>query len=105
VGSLGVVVLSPSFDDDLRLSQRVEDLPVQQLVPEPRVEALSISVLPGASRLDEGCLRPHRLDPGANVLGDELGAVIASDERRRPSQDEQVRQTGLAKSLIAVSQR
>ena len=90
MGSPGVVVLSPSFDDDLRLSQRVEDFPVQQLGSKPRVEALDIAVLPGASRLDEGRLRADRLDPGPDVLGDELWAVVASDERRGASQDEQV---------------
>ena len=43
----GVVVFSPSFYEDLRLSQRVEDLAIEKLVPEPAVEALAVSVLPG----------------------------------------------------------
>ncbi len=41
-----VVVFSPSFDEDLRLTHRMEDLAIQQLVREPAVEALAISVLP-----------------------------------------------------------
>ena len=42
----GVVVTTPSFDQDLRLAYRVEHLSVQQLVPEPGVEAFTIPVLP-----------------------------------------------------------
>src|SRR3954466_14679655 len=30
-----VVVPSPAFDDDLRLAQRVEDLAIQQVIPQP----------------------------------------------------------------------
>src|SRR5918995_3585870 len=37
------VVAPPALDDDLRLSQRVEDLPIEQLVPESRVERLHVS--------------------------------------------------------------
>ncbi len=35
----------PAFGDDLCLPERVEDLPVQQLVPEPGIEALDQAVL------------------------------------------------------------
>jgi hypothetical protein len=35
-----------TFDDDLRLGEAVEDLPVEQLVPEFRVEVLAVAVLP-----------------------------------------------------------
>ena len=90
VRPLGVVVLSPAFDDDLGFSQRIEDFSVQQLISEPGVEALDVSVLPGASRFDEGGLRADSLDPGPNVLGNELGPIVASDKRRWSSQDEQV---------------
>ena len=47
MGSDGVVVAPPLFDQDLGFAQRVEDLTVQQLVPEPCVEALAVAVLPG----------------------------------------------------------
>src|ERR687896_424935 len=36
----GIVVASPAFDDDLRLAQRVEDLPIEELVTQARIEAL-----------------------------------------------------------------
>ena len=38
---------APALDDDFRLGQAVEDLAVEQLVAELRVEALAVSVLPG----------------------------------------------------------
>jgi hypothetical protein len=47
MGSLGTVVLSPLFDHDLRLPEGIEDLPVEQLVPESGIEVLNIAVLPG----------------------------------------------------------
>ena len=45
-----VVVLAPTLDDGLRFGEAVEDLAVQKLVAELRVEALAIAVshgLPG----------------------------------------------------------
>jgi len=35
VWAKGVVVLAPALDDDLGLLERIEDLAVEQLVPEP----------------------------------------------------------------------
>ena len=40
---------APALDDDLCLAESVEDLGVEQLVPEPGIEALDIAILPGAS--------------------------------------------------------
>ena len=45
----GIVVTTPALDDDLRLAQRVEDLAVEQLVAQPRIEALDEAVLPRAA--------------------------------------------------------
>lgn len=38
---------APALDDDLRLSEAVEDLPVEQFIAELGVEALAIAVLLG----------------------------------------------------------
>ena len=38
---------SPALDDDLGLAQGVEDLAIEKLVPEPRIEGLHVPVLPG----------------------------------------------------------
>ena len=47
MGSDGVVVSPPLFDDDLSLFEGIEDLPIQQFVPEAGIEGLAVSVLPG----------------------------------------------------------
>ena len=43
----GVVVPPPLLDDNSRLFEAVEDLPVEQLVTQLAVEALVVAVLPG----------------------------------------------------------
>ena len=43
----GVVVSPPLFDDDLSLFESIEDLPIEQFVPEAGIEGLAIAVLPG----------------------------------------------------------
>ena len=45
-----IVVLSPLLDQDGGFLQRIEDLSVQELVPEFAVKALIIAVLPWRSR-------------------------------------------------------
>ena len=67
-----VVMPSPSLDQDLGFSQRIEDLPVQELVSELPVERLHIPVLPRTPRLDEERLHSHPLEPLPHRL-DELG--------------------------------
>ena len=47
-----VVVISPVFDDDLSLLQRVEDLAIEELVPQLSIEALVVAVLPRTAGLD-----------------------------------------------------
>ena len=48
-----IVVASPAFDEDLGFVQRIEEFPVQQLIPQLPVEGLDIPVLPRTARLDE----------------------------------------------------
>src|SRR5215207_1103882 len=87
-----VVVLAPSFDDDPGLLQRVEDLAIEQLVAELRIETLAIAVLPRTAWHDVGCLRPDSGNPLAHRLGNELWAVVGTNVARHPTQDEQVRE-------------
>ncbi len=47
VWSFRVVVFPPLFDQDLGLTQAVEDLPIEELIAESGIEALAVSVLPG----------------------------------------------------------
>ena len=45
--SLLVAVSPLLFDDDLCLFETVEDLPIQQFIPETDIEGLAVAVLPG----------------------------------------------------------
>ncbi len=74
--SFCIVVLPPLFNQNLRFSQAVEDLPVQQFIPEAGVEALAVSVLPGGAGFDVGRLGTDRCDPVLNSLSYELWAVV-----------------------------
>ena len=58
-----VVRPSPLFDQDLRLAEAVEDLPVQNFIAKADVDAFAIAILskqPGlnVSRLFVGCADP-----------------------------------------------
>ena len=48
----GVVVFAPVLDQDFSLAQRREDLTIQKLVSELRVQALAVVILPRTSRFD-----------------------------------------------------
>ena len=71
-----IVMLAPSFDDDLRLLKRVEDFAIEELIAQLGVEALAIAVLPRTTWHDVGCLGANCSDPVTDSLGDELGAVV-----------------------------
>ena len=69
MGSDGIVEPSPLLDEYRCLGQCVEDLSVQELVPQLAVEALVVAVLPRASRLDVECLHAEPGQPPPNELG------------------------------------
>ena len=60
-----VVMPPPSLNDDLCFLQRVEDLAIQKLISQLRVEALTIAILPGAAGHDVGGLGPYCRGPVA----------------------------------------
>jgi len=71
-----IVVAPPAFDDNLSLFQRVEDLAVEELVTQARIEALDIAVLPRTARRDVGRFRADGRDPFLHGLGHELRAIV-----------------------------
>ena len=87
-----IVVLSPTFDEHLRLRQSVEDFSVQKLVAELSVEGLVVSVLPGAAWFDEQGSDPDPSEPGPDGFGRELRAVVGAYVIRRPPVREQIGQ-------------
>ena len=79
----------PTLDDDLCLAQRVEDLAVEKLVTQARIEAFDKPVLPRTARRDVGSLCADRCDPLLHGPGDELGAIVGTNVRGDTAQDEQ----------------
>ena len=79
MGSFGVVMVPPSFDNNLGFPQRVEYLAVEQFISHSPVEAFAVSVLPGRSRLDIGGLCPSCFDPVPDGRSDKLRAVVRPD--------------------------
>ena len=77
--SPGVVFHPLLFDHDLRLLQRVKDLPVQALIPQLSVKALAVAILPGTARLDVQRARSDLPQPLPQFLGHEPGHVPESD--------------------------
>ena len=86
----GIVVDAPLLDQDLGFPQAVEDFAVQQFVPEPGVEAFSVSILPGRTWFDVGCLGPDRGDPVPHLLGDKFRPIVGSYVFWRATQNEQI---------------
>ena len=89
----GIVVASPVLDQHLRLSQRREDLAVEKLVPQLRVQALAVAVLPWTSRFDVERLDADPTEPVSHVDRDELRAVVGANVLRRSVRDEEIGQT------------
>ena len=86
-----IVVTTPALDDDLRLAHGVEDLAIEQLVAQARVEAFDKAVLPRAARRDVSGLSPDGGDPFLHRLGKELWPVVGANVLGNAAQDEQIR--------------
>ena len=89
-----VVLQAPLLNEDLRLEERVEALPVEALISQLAVEGLDVAVLPGAAGLDEERPHPDPLQPAAHRPGGELGAVVAADVGGNATAHEELGETG-----------
>jgi hypothetical protein len=71
------VVVPPAFDDNLGLSQGVEDLTVEQLIALACIEAVDVAVLLRIAGLNNSDLSADHGDPFLSVpktsSGDDLG--------------------------------
>jgi len=83
IGPEGVVLPAPAVGQALSLGHRGEQLGVEEFVPEPAVEGFGKAVLPRGTRLDVGRGGAAALAPAPERVSNELGAVVAADERRR----------------------
>ena len=79
VGTDVIVLPSPVFDHRPGPGKSPELFAIQALFPKAGVEALQVSILPWASRLDLESLDPLFGEPAAESALDELRAVIAAD--------------------------
>src|SRR5262245_10851798 len=84
--------MSPAFDDDLSLAQRVEDFAIEQFIAQACVEALDVAILPGATWCDVGGVCADRGDPLPHRLSHELWSVVGPDVARHATQDEEIGQ-------------
>lgn len=82
VRSLGVVVSPPLSDEDLRLSEAVENFAVEQLVAGPGIEAFAVAVLPGRPRLYVGGSGACGGNPVPDGLRHELRTVVGPNVGR-----------------------
>ena len=80
VWSFGVVVFPPLFDQGVWCSQAVEHLAVQELIPELRIEAFAISVLPWTALFDVRRLCADGLDPILDGLSNKIWSIVQTNE-------------------------
>jgi hypothetical protein len=73
-----VIVDSPLVENAPRLRQAQEQFSVEQLVAESSVEALHVAVLPRACLLDGERADTCPRQPLPDLLGNELGPVVAA---------------------------
>src|SRR5450755_597716 len=79
VRSPGVVFHPPLLNHDLRLLQRVKDLPVQAFIPHLSVEALAVAVLPWTAWFDVQRVRSNLPQPLPQFLGHEFGTIVGAN--------------------------
>ena len=70
-----VVVHPPLVENAPSVRQAQEQLPVEQFISKPAIEALHIAVLPWACLLDVKRADTRPCQPLLNLLGNELGAL------------------------------
>ena len=88
----GVIVLTPTLDDNFCFGARAEPFEAEAFVAEFAVEALGDAIPPGLAGLDQRGANALRGDPGQERLGNELRTVVAAQENRRAALADQARQ-------------
>ncbi len=87
-----IIVPSPAFDEHLRLFECVENLPIEQLVPQLAIERFNVTILPRAARFNIQRSHVQLAQPFAHILRRELRTVIGPQVVRRTALSEQLRQ-------------
>ena len=92
MGSDGIVQPPPLLDEYRCLGQCVEDLSVQELVPQLAVEALVVAVLPWTARLDEQRLHTESGQPPSDQFRSELRPIVRAQMLGRTVASEEIGQ-------------
>ena len=82
MGTDGVIVTAPTFDDDLSFPQRVEDFAVEQFVTQACIKTFDEAILSGAAWCDVGGLGAHGRDPILQGFSDELRTIVGTNVAR-----------------------
>ena len=80
------------LDQDLSFLQCVEELPVQEFIPELTVERLYVTILPGTSGLDVERLHTDLPEPVPNRRRRKLCPVVRANVIWRPALNEELKQ-------------
>jgi hypothetical protein len=91
-----------SFDQDLDLAPRAEDLPIQEFILERLVDGLALVVLPGTPRLEEQGVHRKPGAPLPNLLRAELGAVVGPEGPGASPADTQLGTVATTPSAVRV---
>jgi hypothetical protein len=76
----------------LGLQERIEDLPIQELVAQLAIERFDVAVLPGTARFNVQRLHADPLQPITHCRRRELAAVVRAQIVRHGPLHEQVRE-------------
>ena len=88
----GVVVPTPSLDDDAGFTARSEPLQVQALVPEAPVKRFVGSVLPRLAWVDMGRVHVALVEPFEDRRADKFRTIVRSQMGRRSVRTHQLSQ-------------
>ena len=88
---LPIILLTSVFDHNPSFLYTIEDLSVEELIPQPSVEALAVSIFPRASWRDVSSLGSHYCDPILHGLGNEFGAIVWTNILSHAAHNEQIR--------------
>ena len=97
--------ISQSLNHHLRLLQRIENLPIQALIPQLPVEAFTVAVFPRTPRLDVQRSDAYFRQPLPQLLRDELRASASITSYRPSLLATRIARHSRVNSSISVSMR
>ena len=76
MGPENIVLFSPPFNDYLGHPQSIENLPVEHFISQFSIEGLVISILPGATWLNEQGFYSDPPKPASDSLSSKLRPIV-----------------------------